>query len=116
MTRLKIIKTVHYGRYVQSAENLICEMAGHERYRFQVREDGRQYKPWIVTPTTDLTDVPMNILEPVANGRRALHAGDHHSTRQHRHDLSSGDKPRCGHGRRNVGRESCRSTTGRHGG
>ena len=63
MTRLKIIKTVHYGRYVQSAENLICEMAGHERYRFQVREDGRQYKPWIVTPATDLTYVPMNILE-----------------------------------------------------
>ena len=63
VAKLKIIKAVHYGKYIQSGENLICEMAGHERYRFQAREDGRKYKPWTVTPATDLTDVPMNILE-----------------------------------------------------
>ena len=28
MTRLKIIKTVHYGKYVQSGENLYCDKTG----------------------------------------------------------------------------------------
>ena len=49
----KITKSVHYGNYIQSGENLSCEKAGDERYRFQVREKGRAYEPWIVTPETE---------------------------------------------------------------
>ena len=59
----KITKSVHYGNYIQSGENLSCERAGDERYRFQVREEGRAYEPWIVTPETDLSEVPTDVLE-----------------------------------------------------
>ena len=61
--RLKIIKAVHYGKYVQSGENLYCDKAGDEVYRFQVREDGQEYEPWFVTPETDLSEVPSEILQ-----------------------------------------------------
>jgi hypothetical protein len=63
MTRLKIIKTVHYGKYVQSGENLYCDKTGDDQYRFRVCEDGREYEPWTVTPETDLSEVPLEILE-----------------------------------------------------
>jgi len=62
-TKLKIVKGIHYGDYVQSGENLSCEKAGDELYRFQVCEKGREYEPWIVTPATDLSEVPLDILE-----------------------------------------------------
>ena len=64
--RLKIIKEVHYGKYVQSGENLNCDKAGDERYRFQVCEEGpprREYEPWFVTPETDLSEVSSEILQ-----------------------------------------------------
>ena len=64
--RLKIIKSVHYGKYVQSGENLSCDKAGEEIYRFQVCDQAppwRKYEPWFVTPKTDLSEVPLEILE-----------------------------------------------------
>ncbi len=64
--KLKITKTVHYGKYVQSGENLSCEKAGHEQYRFQVCDEGpprREFEPWTVTSETDLSAVPPEILE-----------------------------------------------------
>ena len=66
MSRLKIVKGLHYGDYVQSGENLSCEKAGDERYRFQVRDQTpprREYEPWFVTPETDLSEVPSEILQ-----------------------------------------------------
>jgi hypothetical protein len=62
-TNLKIIKTVHFGDYIQSAENLFCKKVTYEIYCFQVCEHGHKYKPWIVTPDTDLSDVSLRILE-----------------------------------------------------
>jgi len=47
MTRLNIIKGIHYGDYIQSAENLRCNKAGLDRYQFQVCDEGpplRKYK------------------------------------------------------------------------
>jgi hypothetical protein len=70
MTRLNIIKGIHYGDYIQSAENLRCNKAGLDRYQFQVCDEGpplRKYKPWFVTPETDLSDVPVEILEEMDN-------------------------------------------------
>jgi len=67
MARQKIVKGLHYGDYVQSGENLSCEKAGEEQYRFQVREAGREFEPWLVTPDTDLSDVPSEILEEMDN-------------------------------------------------
>jgi hypothetical protein len=64
--KLKITKTVHYGKYVQSGENLSCEKVGDERYRFQVCDEGpprREFEPWFVTPETDLSEVPLEVLE-----------------------------------------------------
>jgi hypothetical protein len=61
-TELKIIQAVHYGKHIQSGENLYCEKAGDEQYRFVVHEDGREYEPWTVTPETDLSTVPLDIL------------------------------------------------------
>ena len=61
--RLEIVQGRHYGKYVQSGENLNCDKTGEEEYRFQVREDGREYEPWTVTPETDLSGVPLETLE-----------------------------------------------------
>jgi len=66
MARLKIVKGLHYGDCVQSGENLYCEKAGDEQYRFQVCDEGppcRQYEPWMVTPETDLSELSLEILE-----------------------------------------------------
>ncbi len=63
MTKLKIVKGLHYGNYVQSGENLSCEKVGDEQYRFQVGEKGREYEPWTVTPSTDLSAVPSEMLQ-----------------------------------------------------
>jgi hypothetical protein len=62
VAKLKITKTVHFGEYIQSGENLSCEKAGDERYCFQVCEDKGKFEPWFVTPETDLSDVPSEIL------------------------------------------------------
>jgi hypothetical protein len=64
--RLKIIKTVHYGKYVQSGANLSCVKTGDEQYRFQVCDEGpprHEYEPWTVAPETDLSEVPLDILQ-----------------------------------------------------
>lgn len=61
--RLRIVQGIHYGDYVQSGENLSCEKVGDEQYRFQVHEKRHEYEPWIVTPGTDLSDLPIEILE-----------------------------------------------------
>jgi hypothetical protein len=63
---LEIVQGFHYGDYVQSGENLYCEKAGDERYRFQVRDQTppwREYEPWFVTPEADLSDVATEILQ-----------------------------------------------------
>jgi hypothetical protein len=65
MARLRIVKGLHYGDYVQSGENLSCEKTGDEVYRFQVRDERppcREYEPWTVTPETDLSEVPLDLL------------------------------------------------------
>ena len=65
---LKVVKGLHYGDYVQSGENLSCEKVGDEQYRFQVCDQGpprRDYEPWIMTPQTDLSDVPSEILQEI---------------------------------------------------
>ncbi len=64
--RLEIVQGFHYGDYVQSGENLCCEKAGDERYRFRVCDQTpprREYEPWFVTPEADLSEVPLDILE-----------------------------------------------------
>ena len=64
--KLRIVQGLHYGDYVQSGENLYCEKAGDEQYRFQVRDQTppwREYEPWFVTPEADLSEVPLDILE-----------------------------------------------------
>jgi hypothetical protein len=82
MTRLNIIKGIHYGDYIQSAENLRCNKAGLDRYQFQVCDQGpplRKYKSWIVTPETDLSDVPLEILEEMDNQMYYCGEGDDES-------------------------------------
>ena len=64
--RLEIVQGRHYGDYIQSGENLYCETAGEEQYRFRVCDQSpprRKYEPWFVTPETDLSGVPLDILE-----------------------------------------------------
>jgi hypothetical protein len=64
--RLEIVQGRHYGKYVQSGENLDCAKAGDEQYRFQVCDQGppcRTYEPWVVTPETDLSGVPSEVLQ-----------------------------------------------------
>ena len=66
MARLNIVQGLHYGDYIQSGENLYCEKAGEERYRFRVCDQVppcRTYEPWIITPRTDLSGVPSEILQ-----------------------------------------------------
>ena len=38
--RLKVVQGLHYGKYVQSGENLSCVKTGDEQYRFQVCDAG----------------------------------------------------------------------------
>jgi hypothetical protein len=64
--KLRIVQGLHYGNYVQSGENLYCEKSGDERYCFRVCDQGppgREYEPWFVTPETDLSEVPSEILQ-----------------------------------------------------
>lgn len=65
-TRLEIVQGWHYGDYVQSGENLYCDKAGEEVYRFRVCDQSppySKYEPWFVTPETDLSAVSLKILE-----------------------------------------------------
>lgn len=61
------------------AENLNCEKAGSEIYWFQVCDEGRKYKSWIVTPDTDLSGVPLQILEEMDNQMYYCGEGDDES-------------------------------------
>ena len=69
MTRLNIIKGIHYGDYIQSAENLIAirlDRTGISS-RFATGDLPAQVQAMVRGPETDLSDVPVEILEEMDN-------------------------------------------------